>query len=457
MTVNATKGGSINIDGRYVRLIPYNTGSGTITAGSTITCGSATGVVIGLYSSLTTAPVLTGVATGWIKVTAWNGIDFPTSGTFTQAGFTFTISGASSVGWIDVIGDEAGTITANRLGQVNILGEWFQLGSTNGTAGQTFQIPTNGLLKHIAGIFIEKTAGQQDWEFYPNAGTVTFTGSTVGIGNEAERGKVCWVNNAGLVTIGNGGGTGLNGYVPPSGRAVVVPNVHLENCTTAARTANVIPNATLATRYDFTTTGGGVVNIDKTNIAWYPSFAQAYSVQINNTGIIDAITISECASSLNWTLVGVGNKPTTALTTIPLIMSLMFAGGTLTDCVWSRVNQAASGAYIASLTDISGFTFVRNVWRANTIRGNATTFSIVATRMFTCDFPDNLIIQGGFNLSQCGKVTTTNLSYVDCVSGTTVTTYAMYVWLVQSFTVDCTFSGLQLPLANCQPYTNLLS
>ena len=58
ITINASYGGNVIIDGRYVRLIPFTGGSGTITAGSTITCGSATGVVIGIYSSLTTRELI---------------------------------------------------------------------------------------------------------------------------------------------------------------------------------------------------------------------------------------------------------------------------------------------------------------------------------------------------------------------------------------------------------------
>lgn len=457
MTVNATKGGNINIDGRYVRLIPFTGGSGTITAGTTITCGSGTGVVVGLYSSMTTAPVLTGVATGWIKVTAWNSVAFPTSGAFTQAGYTFTISGPSIVGCIDIIGDEAGTINANRLGTVNILGAWYDLGTTNGAAGQTFQIPTNGLLKHIAGVFIEKTVGGLDYEFYPNAGTVTFTGTTVGIANDQYRGKVCWITNAGLVTIGNGGGTGLNGFVPGTGRDVVVPNIHLENCTTAARTANVIPNATVATRYDFTCTGGGVVVADKANFGWYPSFSQPYSITLSNIGVIDSLLLAECATEITWSKVGVGNKPTTALLAFALTMSLCFAGGTMTDCVWARVSHAASGAYTNSLTDIAGFTFVREKLQCNTIRGNATTGSSTITRAVSCTWTNPTIIQGALTFAQSVDCTTTDVIYVDCVSGTTVTTYAMYVWSLSASCIRMKFSGLTMPVTNCQPYTALLS
>ena len=449
MTINATKGGSINIDARYVRLIPITGGSGTITAGATITCNTSTGVVIGLYSSATSAPVLTGVATGWIKVTAWNSIDFPTSGSFTQAGYTFTISGASTVGWIDVIGDEAGTCTANRLGTVNILGDWYSLGTTSGTSNQTLQIPNNGLLKYCAGVFIEKTIGLADYEFYPNAGTTTTTGTDV------NRGKVVWIDNTGLVRIGNSGAA-TNGYTPVSGLKVVVPNVFLENCTTAARTANVIPNATVATRYDFTTTGGGVVIADKANFAWYPSFAQAYSVALTNVGIVDAITVSEIATAMTWNKVGVGNKPTTALLVSPLTMSLCFAGGTFTDCVWARVSQAAANAHTVTLTDIANFTFVRDTIRANTIRNNNTTYSINATRTNYCTWTDPVLIQGAAVFTTCNYITFTNTKYIEAVSGTTVTTYSGSVWAVASNTLNSIFNGLTFPVTNTHPYTALL-
>lgn len=334
LTVLATKGGKLNFDGRYIRLIPFTGGSGTITAGSLITCGSATGKVIGIYSNFTSAPVLTGVATGWIKVTEWNSVAFPTSGTFTQAGYTFTISGASVVGFMEVDGMEGGSINANRLGEVNITGEWFSLGTTDGTTTKTFQLPTHGLLRHSAGVFVEKTAGQKDYEFYPNAGTATT------VGTEAARGKVCWITNAGVCRIGNNG-TGTMGYAPAANLEVVVGNIWFENVVTTL-TANVIPNATIATRYDFTCTGGGVINIDKCDMAWYLSLAQAYSVSITNSGFIDGILLSEVATPMTLTKVGVGNKPTTALAMAPLTMSYCYAGGTFTDCVWSRVTLAPS-------------------------------------------------------------------------------------------------------------------
>lgn len=451
LTITATSGGVIRFDARKVRLIAYTGGSGNVPAYNTaITQGSATGKLISVMSSLTAAPTAPGAAmpaSGYIKIKQWNDVEYTAAA---LGGITATASGASVVGWIEIVGDEAATINANRLGTVEFLGEWYELGTTSGTSNQTLQIPTNGSARYAAGVFIEATAGAGDYEFWPNAGTATSTGT------EAARGKVCWIDATGLVRLGNSGAA-TNGHTPTSGRKVVIGNIFLENCTTAARTVNVIPNATIATRYDFTTTGGGVVTMDKVNSGWYLSFSQAYSVTLTNLGAIDGILASEIATAMTWSKVGVGNKPTTVLTMSPLTMSLCFAGGTFTDCVWQRANMASSGNHTLTLTDISGFTFLRNTLRCGVTRANATTYSVNATRMNNCAWTDCIIVQGAISLTTCNGVTVTNVAYTDVVSGTTGTTYAMYVWVCASNTLNCTFTGLSFPVTNTHPYTALLA
>ena len=135
----------------------------------------------------------------------------------------------------------------------------------------------------------------------------------------------------------------------------------------------------------------------------------------------------------------------------------MFAGGTFDDCVFQIITQAASGNHTANITDISGFTFNRCTFRGATIRANATTYSINGTRMVNCTFNDTTIIQGSMTLTTCNGVNINNTTYVDCVSGTTVTTYAMYVWSLLTNTINCTISGLTIPVTDAQPYTALLS
>lgn len=447
LTINATKGGQLNFDGRYVRMIPFNTGSGTITLGTAITVGSATCNVIGIYASLTTAPVTT-AASGWIKVTNWNSVAFPTSGSFTQAGFTFTITGPSIVGFIEVNGVEASTINANRLGSVNITGEWYEVGTTNGVANQTMQIPNNGLTCWHPGVFIETAVGAGTFEFYPNNGLNTTTGT------EATRGKVVWIDNTGLVRIGNSGAA-TNGFLPASGLRVVIGNVFFNNVVTTL-TANVIPNATLATRYDFTTTGGGVINIDKCSMGWYLSCSQAYSVALSNSGFSDAILLSEIAAPMTITRIGVGNKPTTALATTALTLTFCYAGGTFTDCVWQKNSGAAAGQAVL-IQDIAGFTFVRNKVQSMVIMGNVGALSWSITRAKNCTWTNPTNILGMMNLLTCDTISITDMIFCGAPQGTTVTTYATYVWNLSLNTINCVFSGLTWPVTNTHPYAGILS
>ena len=453
ITISSLTGGKVLIDARKVRLIPYDTGTGNVPAWNTaITKGSASGLLIGVYSSLTVASTATGAAmpaSGYLKIKQWNDVAY-SSGAL--GGISANATGADTVGWLEIVATQAvggSTMYCNRLGSFEAYGEWLNIGSTSGSSNQTLQIPNNGLLRYAAGVYIEKTAGQADYEFYPNAGTTTTTGT------EATRGKVVWIDNTGLVRIGNSG-AGTNGYTPASGLAVVVPNIFLENCTSGSETANVIPNATLGSRYELETLLGGVVIMDKVNCAWYLNFTQAYSVALTNMCTIDALNLEECATAVTWSKVGVGNKPTTALATSPLVMKNCFAGGTLTDCVWARVTMASAGV-VASLTDIDGFTFTNNVFRGNTIRSAANAYAVSGSRVKNSTFTTPVLIGNGIYLTGSPTVTITDAVYADNVSGTTGSGNATSAFIVEGASSDITISGLTFPVTNTHPYTSLLA
>ena len=450
VTLSASLGGIINIDGTDVWMIPYTGGSGNVPAWNTaITNNGATGKLIGVHSSLTAASTATGAAmpaTGFIRVKQKSG----TYAAGALTGITATASDAGRVGWIEIVGDEASTTNANRLGTYNVTGEWYEIGTTSGSSNQTMQIPNNGLLRYAAGVFIEQNAGAGDYEFYPNAGIVTTTGT------EAARGKCVWIDNAGLVRIGNSGAA-TNGYTPASGLKVVIGNVFFENATTAARTANVIPNATIATRYDFTTTGGGVLNLDKCNMAWYFSCSQAYSVAVSNSGFVDGILLSEVATAMTFTNMGVGNKPTTALVVAPLTMTLCLAGGTFTNCTFQRIATAANNSTNIILTDCDGFTFTGMISRYAALRAHTLPVAITATRVNNCTFDTLKMIDAQFSLITCANVDILDTIYVGGVSGTTSSTNPCTAFLLTSNCLNVTIDGLTLPVTNNHPYTALFS
>lgn len=93
LTINASKGGEIHIDGTKVWMIPFTGGSGTLTLGAQITIGGVTCNVVGIYQTLTSAPSAYELS-GWLKVTNASG----TPGTIssgTYAGFTLTANDAA--------------------------------------------------------------------------------------------------------------------------------------------------------------------------------------------------------------------------------------------------------------------------------------------------------------------------------------------------------------------------
>ena len=176
ITQTAASGGDILVDSRFVRLIPFDTGSGTLAIdGSTQTIGSATCVAIGVYTAMNVAPTNTG-ASGWLKVTAWNGVDFPTSGSFTKSGFTFTITGPSVPGWIEIVGDDAATMTLNRLGKFQVRGAYYELGTTDGNRATTYQVPNNGKQLYVPAIEVQGAAWTITGATW-SAGVATFTTS----------------------------------------------------------------------------------------------------------------------------------------------------------------------------------------------------------------------------------------------------------------------------------------
>lgn len=448
VTINATKGGNFNIDGTKVWLVPYSTGSGTLTAGTAITLSGTTCNTIGLYSSMTTAPVLTGVATGWLKVTNTVGT-LPSSGTFTQAGFTFTVTGAPLQGFIEVVGDEAATINANRLGTVNITGAWYEVGITSGSSATTYQLPTNGGIQYYPSVWVETGTATGIYEAYPSSGSLVAAASTA---TDAIRGKYCWASTGGVLRFGSDG-TNTVGYVPPSGRKIRIPNILTSNCTTAARATNALPNATLATRYDFTTTGGGVINIDKALINWYPSFAQAYSANLSYVGIAEQLSVSEIAQPVVWNNVAVGQSAAQAQ--VALVIGLCFAGGTISNSVFTRATQATA-LPIRTLTDVSDFVFTGNYWASRVLRAATNTMVATDTRVVDSTFT-NEVIMGMINLVTCTNITYTNTVYYDCIT-TTQTANPNSVWQPSSNCLNIKLDGLTFGgLTNVQPYTSILS
>jgi hypothetical protein len=455
VTLSATLGGEVFVDATKVRLIPYNTGAGTVPASNTtISKGGASGLLIGVYSALNVAPTAAGAAmpaTGFIKIKQWNSVAF-SSGALT--GISASATGADVAGWIELVGDESATVTVNRLNLFKMRGEWYQIGTTDGTRATTYQIPSNGGIVYHAGVWVETGSGTGVYEFYPCAGSLTALAAN--IATDAVRGKVCWISTAGLLRFGHDGTNLTGGFIPPSGRKIRIANIFTSNCTTAARTANVLPNATLATRFDFTTTGGGAIDIDKAMLSWYPSFAQPYSVTMSNVGILTQLSVSEIASAVVWDDVHVGQEA--ANSQIALLMATCFAGGTISNCNFTRANQAASGNYVSSLTDCSGFTFTNTNHRSLVKAANATNGSLTLTRVNSTNFVNTTLGGGRAFATTCANTNFTTSIYFDHPATTTPTAIPMFAFDIGTVCSNMLFDGLTFGgLVMVQPYSGILN
>lgn len=457
ITLSATLGGTIEFSTAKVRLIPYDTGSGTVPAGDTVvSVGSASGKLICVYSALNAAPAAVGAAmpaSGFIKIRAWNSVSFA-AGAFT--GITATATGPDEPGWLEIPGSDTYTVTVNRLNKFKVRGNYFYFRgtTTSGSRATTYQIPTHGNAVYVAGVEVESATGSEIYEFYPAVFGVTATYADVG--TEVDRGKVCWLDTAnGLVRFGHDGTNSTGGYLPPSGRKIRIPNIFFVCCTTTG--TNTVPNATTTTRQEFLTTGGGAIDIDTCCMNWYLNLVQPFSVSLQNVIISEALLLKECASAIAWNKVLVGVTSTTAF--LPFDFSTNLAGGTLTDCTFVRMSATSSGQAMISAVDCSGFTFTNPIFLCLLKATSSATGSFIGTRVYNTSFIlPKLIGCVRFALTTCSDIYVEDAICVDRLGSVTRpnTIGVMFLYDLVLSTVRCLFDGVSFPVPNNQPAGGLL-
>jgi hypothetical protein len=179
-TISATLGGGLTVDARNVRWLAYDTGTGNVPAiGTSITQGGVSGYLLGVYDTITSAPTAVGAAMpadGFIKFREVTAGPF-TTGALTGIGASATA--ADVAGWIEVVMDQAATITTSRVGSGFVTrGDWFYLDDTSGSIGQVLQVPTNGGGDGTVapGVWIETAPASDEYEYWPSLSATGITG-----------------------------------------------------------------------------------------------------------------------------------------------------------------------------------------------------------------------------------------------------------------------------------------
>jgi len=449
-------GGKLKATAANVRVIPYNTGSGNVPAiGTTISQGGVSGTFLGVWSAWTAEPTASGSAmpaSGFIKVKGKAGGEFA-AGALTGIGATAT--GADTQGWIELRGADTATITVPRIGEVELgEGQFFEIGTTNGTRGQVIPFPTCATVAGVfPGFWVETAAGSGILERYAGAGSIVALSSIP----TDERGKIIWHTTAGA-RIGNDG-TNAVGYLPPTGCKVYIPAVILTCCTRSAGNGSgprVLPNATLATRQEFVTTAAGKIKLNGAAFEWYGNFLQAYQADVLNSAVSDSLILQEIAAPINVDNVIV--SPTQAQLNLALNMLSCFGGGTFQNALLARFSLAASGAYVNQVNYNKGVTFSNVKSQTLLNRGNATTGVWTATQNIDCSWNGCMDIGGRQYHVGAQRPTVTNHHYADNFSGTTGTSNPHYAVDFQTGCVSPKVDGIDfIGLTNVHPYSGVVN
>lgn len=173
-SIGSTTGteGEVLYDGRNVRWLAFDTGSGSVPAiGTSITQGGVSGYLLGVYAALDAAPTAVGAvpgmpATGFLKFREVTGGAY-VAGALT--GITANATGSDVTGWIEIVADAASNHSYGRLCKHTIRGDWFYLDNTDGNVGQVIQMPTNGggVGTECPGIWIETAPSSGEYEYWP--------------------------------------------------------------------------------------------------------------------------------------------------------------------------------------------------------------------------------------------------------------------------------------------------
>jgi hypothetical protein len=211
--------GVVLIDGRSVQEIDYSSGSGSLPSiGDTITGGTsgATAKYIEQNSGDNTAGTLT--------FTVLSGT-FSATETITSGGWSATLD-TVAVGFLKVFGEDQDW-GMTGFATLRTRGDWYEVGTGDGTDSQAFTLPHSG---QQCCIWVETGSGTGVFERWLRTEEAL---TDFGVG---DLGRV-FTQTLGSSTATFG--TSTNGGRPASGARLRIPNVHLGTTTTGSPTTEV--------------------------------------------------------------------------------------------------------------------------------------------------------------------------------------------------------------------------
>ena len=197
--VSSTLGGVVAIDGTQAWEVPFSASTGNVPTqaalgsnGVTGGTSGATGELTRVWASGSFTPATAGdamPAAGFIKLRTKTG-NFQAGETITlPGGATIVATSAGKRSWMHVVGNAAGSqaLIQPRMANVTVYGDWYALGSTDGSDNQTVQMPVRDEFPAVQ-IETSPSSGVYEWwvnaadswnGHYPNVDAWTVTNTTI--------------------------------------------------------------------------------------------------------------------------------------------------------------------------------------------------------------------------------------------------------------------------------------
>ena len=205
------------------------------------------------------------------------------------------------------------------------------------------------------------------------------------------------------------------GYVCEAGRKTWIPSNILNEVATGARATNTIPNATIATRPEWTTTSAGALDLEYVyGTSGYMNSAQAYSMRLRNCIFPDSASITEVATALD--IDGLYFGMLGGLDVVTVTFGNNYAGGTVSNIKAHRGNTPGTSDHATSINYCYGVTF--NNFEAGIIQyARSTGLPINVTYLQDVIFNNPRVLNGNFTITASQRVNINNIDYCERFSG----------------------------------------
>ena len=475
ITCSGTLGGSVLVDGTTVWELAFTSSTGTVPTqaalgsnGVTGVTSAATGELMRVWAtgSLTFAAAGGAMpATGFIKLRTKTGT-FQTGETVNlPGGATIVISSAGKRSWIHVVGSETTSISASRLSSCSFTGDWYELGTTNGTDGQTFQFP---VADYCPAIQIETSVGSGVYEWWLYGADGVRWGTATQYISTDVRGKYFGMDaTTGVITIARRA-TNSCGYKPASGLKVRIPNIICSSSNSTNFAINTWNTTTITQRYRgiSTSTNNASASYDKICCNWALSMSTGTNVTITNSSLMPSVSIATLTGAITIDNVAVGASPANFASTNTILIQSVISG-TISNLRVTRLAHDSNAdvainmvlCFNVTITNVQGEIFGATGSVSRVAASSGTSFLTSRCGLLTI----NTLTAIGATpiLNTCiSAVTINGIIFADCLNGTTQTatstSNAVNIITSTNLTLNgpVSFFG---GLSNIEPFSALIS